>query len=201
MKRLRDKPCHNWDLLLELYGDTRATGNAATGLRGKSATIIRGLNFAELCLDSMDSNVGGIPQHEASSFGDVNVSIGTPDSATLGVLKAADLSGSLGRAQFKRKASLIEVMEDGYKIMASSIRQLSMALEGTGDRVAGSKYDPRQNEEIYGIVESLGFDEEYKFNCYFYLTANPSKAAQVVGAPVPLRAKMVDAIMKAARLK
>lgn len=107
-------------------------------------------------------------------------------------------SGGSARFKLKQNASLISVMEDGYKTMVVSIDKLSMALVDKVEKVAGSKFDVQQNSQIYAALQSLGLPQQYHVHCYCYLCANPSKAALLVGAPTSIRGQLLEEIMQAA---
>lgn len=53
-------------------------------------------------------------------------------------------------------------MKDGYKTMATSIHEMSIALRGIGKKVVDSKFDIEQNNQLLGALSSLGLDEKYK---------------------------------------
>ncbi|KAI4368581.1 hypothetical protein MLD38_017125 [Melastoma candidum] len=170
LAKLRDKSIHNWDKLRDLWGDTHATGEHANMLASN----------ADSC------------------FGDHHSPTTVPEEPTTDYVDTQQSEGS-ARSKRKRKASLISVMEDGYKTMAASIDKLSMALLDSGEKVAGSKFDVLQNSQIYAALQSLGLPEEYHMRCYCYLCAHPSKGALLVGAPLSIRGKLLDNIMQSAK--
>lgn len=195
LQKLREKACHNWDKLYELYGDTRATGDLASGLVEKSRNLKRGLEFDDISHETEGFQFGKFGNNDSSSYGDHTFSMDEGPHPSTPEDGSSLNSGGTSKSKHKRKQTLVAVMEEGYKSMAASIHELSMALVETGEKVAGAKFDVSQNTAILEALSELVLEDDYRVKCYMYLSSNPSKAAVVVAAPKDLRIQLLLQIM------
>lgn len=99
LEKLRDKACHNWDKLFELFGDKRATGAGAASMKEKARTIQRELHF----------EAPGAA-HECSSYGEHELSKtdAAPGLSPEHIQTPKSAGSSLSK--LKRKSTLISVM-------------------------------------------------------------------------------------------
>ncbi|XVF64416.1 hypothetical protein PTKIN_Ptkin09bG0167600 [Pterospermum kingtungense] len=185
----------NYDKLLELFGEQRATGQYAESAREKVARWqMEGCSSQIDLNDSMDSYMmsdsEGIMGNDFSNAENVN----SPENAPS--INSQGTSSSRGR---KRKASMMEMLAKQYEKLNTNIERVSEVLDRgnviaeNGNMIAEKSlsiiesgrpqfYKP---EEIYAEVELIGSEmgEDFVINAYNYLSNNASATRSFFGLP------------------